>query len=297
MSNLINFEAVAQRKALDRWLLECRSRMGLRYPKIEFDSNLWPLRTLYQTVQPDWSFEQTMADFTSKDRSYGDVARCLTAELILNRTLKNLLAPIRAFRRLAATASASIFSLTVSDFRNIELESVKRSKQSPGSAGMYLSDLKSLVAHLRLMASKNVVSPLGYYVSAEVRAQLSVLDKSHRAKLREKGGDLLDHKMGALNDAVNAMLNNDPRLNSMDRVALCTVIRELCAPSRINEVLCCSVDDYVTIDDYAEQIPDKKNATHRIHQLLLITMKGSKGAQWSAKPALTFMIDAFHYCQ
>jgi len=70
----------------------------------------------------------------------------------------------------------------------------------------------------------------------------------------------------------------------------------MCAPSRINEVLCCSIDDHVTIEDYAKQTSlDETDQLYQAHQMLLIMMKGSKGSSWSAKPALNFMIDAFKY--
>jgi hypothetical protein len=119
--------------------------------------------------------------------------------------------------------------------------------------------------------------------------------KSSKARAAEKG-ILLDRKIEALNEATNAMVDLDPRLDSMDHMAICVMLRKLCAPSRVNEILCSSIDDHVTVDDYAKKLPDTKDVGHSTHQLL-ITMKGSKGAQWSAKPALSFMIDAFHYTE
>jgi hypothetical protein len=107
--------------------------------------------------------------------------------------------------------------------------------------------------------------------------------------------------MEAFNDAFNAMLEDPhvdgkPLLSSADRATICVLAILLCAPSRINEILCMSVDDHVTVEDFARKEIGHQNLMHRAHQMLIITMKGSKGAQWGPKPALEFMIDVFHYC-
>jgi hypothetical protein len=100
-----------------------------------------------------------------------------------------------------------------------------------------------------------------------------------------------------LNEALNALLNNDPRLTALDQVAISTMMRKLCAPSRINEVLCSSIDDVVTVNDYAQLPIGAEDSLHNAHKMLLVTMKGSKGAQWSAKPVLNFMIEAFNFTE
>ncbi|MBK7325423.1 MAG: hypothetical protein IPI89_04585 [Propionivibrio sp.] len=56
-----------------------------------------------------------------------------------------------------------------------------------------------------------------------------------------------------------------------------------------------SIDDHVTVEVYAQKAVGELDEAHRAHQMLIITMKGSKGAQWSPKPVLAFMIDAFNY--
>jgi hypothetical protein len=294
MNNLVYLDKARHRDALDCWVTECKKRMGLRFPKIDFNADCWPVKTLYQTKQPDWNFVSTIADFSAKDRSFCDVVRCIVAETTISGKPVDVAKTISAFRRLASTSATSIFDLTVSNLRALEVDSLENCKKHPGSAGNHLAGLKSIATQLHRLGNKKVISPLGYYVPADVAARLKVLAKSYRAERRAKSGDLLDYKMEALNDAVNAMLDNDPRLNPIDCIALCTAIRELCAPSRINEVLCSSIDDYVTVDDYGQKDMGSQNLTHRAHQLL-VTMKGSKGAQWSAKPVLNFMIDAFHY--
>ena len=56
-----------------------------------------------------------------------------------------------------------------------------------------------------------------------------------------------------------------------------------------------AVDDIFTVEDYAKR-PDGRDddALHRVHQLLL--QKGSKGADWGAKPVLNFMIELLGLC-
>jgi hypothetical protein len=294
MNNVVYLDRARRRDALDCWLTECKERMGLRFPKIDFNANFWPVKTLYQTKHPDWNFAHTLADFAAKDRSFCDVVRCIVAETAISGKPQDVSRTIIAFRRLASAPATSIFDLTVANLRVLEKESLAHCKNHPSSANRHLSGLKSIATQLHRLASKEVIGRLGYYVLADVSARLKKLGKSYRVEKHTKSVDLLDYKMEALNDAVNAMLDNDSRLNPVDCVALCATVRELCAPSRINEVLCSSIDDYVTVEDYGRKDVGAQNVTHRAHQLL-VTMKGSKGAQWSAKPVLTFMIDAFHY--
>ncbi|MBK6907712.1 MAG: hypothetical protein IPH08_11785 [Rhodocyclaceae bacterium] len=141
---------------------------------------------------------------------------------------------------------------------------------------------------------------LGYSVRAEVRAELRKMHLAHAGQRNTRQADLLDRKMEAFNDAFNALvanpLNRDgtPVLSNTDREAICAVVILMCAPSRINEPLCMSIDDHLAIDDYAVTTAGKYDVLHDVHKLLL--MKGSKGAQWSAKPVLQFMIDALDYC-
>jgi len=282
------------RLSLDNWLEDCRRRMATRYPKINFDADHWAIRTLYQTTQADWHFTSQIIDFTGKDRSFCDVMRCLVAEMIISGKPKSLMKPISAFRRLAATQCNSIFDLTLGDIRALEEDGLREAKMHPLTSNRIYEQHTKISQQLLSVADKNVIPHLGYFVRADIRHEFLVLSRSNK---KEKSTDLLDRKIEALNDAVNALVDNDPRLDAMDRVAICTMLRKLCAPSRINEVLCSSIDDFVTVDDYAKKSKSTttEDVLHDAHKMLLVTMKGSKGAQWSAKPVLNFMIDAFIY--
>lgn len=295
MNTLIKFDVVLHREALDRWLAECRRRIGLLFPQIDFDADHWLIRTLYQTAQPDWYFSGPVADFAAKDRNFCDALRCQVAEMVIAGKPKDILKPIAAFRRLASTSATSLFDLTLSDMRAIEVDCLLKAKARPAAADGISNHLSLLAQQLALMASKKVLPHLGYQVRTDVRAELSSLAKSHYTARRAAMEAPLDRKMEAFNVAFNFLIDNDPRLDALDRVAICAVTRKLCAPSRINEIMCSSIDDHVTINDYVRKPLDTLDATHSAHQMLLVTMKGSKGAQWGAKPVLSFMIDAFNY--
>lgn len=294
MIQLINFELIQRRKALDNWLADCRRRMGLRFPKIEFDSMHWPIKTMYQTPQSDWYFTAPMADFETKDASYIDVLRCLVAEVVLAGKPKELGRNMEPYRLLASISTHRIFDLTLKEMRKIESNIVAQARANPSSAGRLANYLTNLAKLATKIAFKGVVPRTSFYPLAEVKAEMLKLYMAHISKNLTGTGSLLDRKIEAFNQTLNALADNDPRLSPMDRVAIATVTRELCAPSRINEVLCSSIDDHVTVEDYAEQTIGKQDLTHRAHQMLLVTMKGSKGGHWSAKPVLDFMIDTFH---
>lgn len=301
MNMPIDFHKLQQRKALDDWLADCRRRMGLRFPKIEFDADCWLIKTLYGTEQKDWYFAESMADLAAKDISYLDALRCQLAEMVIAGKPKSLEVVIMAYRRWAIQAPHRLFDLTLQDLRRIEENMLTYAKDNPSSANLTSSRLSWLTIQLSQLSSKSVIPRLGFHCRADIKAELRKIHVAHHSRQRAGKGELLDRKMEAFSDAFNAMLENPlrngtPVLSSLDRVAVCASAILLCAPSRINELMCMSVDDYVTVNDYAQnKIGEQVNA-HRAHQMLILTMKGSKGAEWSPKPVLSFMIDVFHYC-
>ena len=295
MNQLLNFDLIQRQDALNRWVADCTRRMSLRFPKINFEANHWPIKALYQTPQRDWYFTEPFKDFTAKDQSYRVVLRCLVAEMVIAGSPKFLTVPIEAFRTLSSASAHSVFDLTIQDLRKIEKDCMLLAKANPPSANKIQSSLATLTRLIVQLAGKGVIPRLGYNVDAKVKAELRNMEQSARTTRRDGKVDILDRKIEAFNEALNALIDNDPRLNAMDRVAICALTRELCAPSRINEVLCSSIDDHIAVEDYVQHPVAEEDATHRAHQMLLVTMKGSKGAEWSAKPVLNFMIDAFQY--
>lgn len=296
MDTATHLDIVRRRQALDQWIEVCRYRLALRYPKLDFDADTWPLKTLYQTQQADWHFPPQTIDFIDKDRNFTEVLRCLVAEMAIAEMPKTLLQPISAFRRLAKIQCHSIFDLTSSDLRAVEEQGLTHCRAYPFASSRFRTHLERLSLQLNILAEKEVISPLVYYVRSDIKRELRALGNTYKTK-KIKLPDLLDRKIEALNEALNFLIENDSRIDAMDKVAICAMTRKLCAPSRINEVLCSSIDDVITINDYAQGSVKVEDSVHNAHKMLLVTMKGSKGAQWSAKPVLNFMIDAFNYTE
>jgi hypothetical protein len=295
MNKPIEFDLIQHRQALDDWLADCNRRMGLRFPKIDFDSDEWPIRVLYQTEQRDWYFTEPMADFAEKDISYRDALRCLVAEMLIDGKQKALPGPISAYRQLALASPHQLFYLTLADLRRLEERFLAHAKGNPQAANHMATQLSTLSTMMVQLSRKGVLPALGFHAHASTKAELRKIAVAYRAKMRDGKGDRLDRAMEAFNDAFNRMVDGAPELSARDRMALCTGVLLLCAPSRINEILCMSIDDHVTVEDYAQKPVEELDETHRAHQMLIMTMKGSKGAQWSPKPVLSFMMDVFHY--
>ena len=290
-----------QRKALDDWLSNQKRRMSLRFPLIDFESNNWPIRTLYQTVQSDWNFNKSFEDFSSKDVSYRDALRCFVAEMVIAGKPKAFDVAIPPYRLLARTTAYSLLNLTLKDLRHLEAECLNDARNKLASAkriGTKLSVLES--SFISKLADKGIIPRLGFRVHAEVKSELRKIAITHEKKRNSGSSEVLDRKMEAFNEAFNALVTNplnrdgSPILSNMDRVAICASVILMCAPSRINEPLCMSIDDYITIDDYTNVKSAKADSLHDVHKMLL--MKGSKGAQWAARPVLHFMIEALDYC-
>lgn len=296
-----NFQAIQRRKALYEWLADQKRRMALRFPKIDFDSNYWPIKTLYNTVQGDWYFTKAFSEFDGKDVSYFDALRCLVAEMAIVGKPKSIAWAIQPFRLLARAAPQTLFDLSVEAFRQIEAQCLIDARKNPAGADTIRTCLGQLGNRVfGQLATKGVTPRLSVILRPEVRGELNKIVKAHITQRGTGKGELLDRKMEAFNGAFNALVANPldsdgkPVLSAMDREAICAMVILLCAPSRINEPLCMSIDDQITIDDYASATIGDRDILHNTHKLLL--MKGSKGAEWSAKPVLLFMQDALHYC-
>ncbi|MBI2277088.1 MAG: hypothetical protein HYU74_07040 [Dechloromonas sp.] len=297
MNKPIDFDRLQRSQTMDDWLAECKRRMGLRFPKIEFESNCWPIRKLYKTEQSDWYFTQSAADFDDKDISYLNALRCLVAEIYIAGKPKSLQGPTTAYRLLAAKALPhQLFDLTLSDLRILEAKLLTEGKENPQRANAISSRLSVLTQMTAQLSRKGVLPLLGFHVRATTKAELQKVSVAYQVKQREGKGELLDRKMEAFNEVFNHMVNGHPCLSAQDCVAICAMVLLLCAPSRINEPLCMSIDDHVTLESYAHQMSGDRDILHDAHKMLIVTMKGSKGAQWSPKPVLSFMMDAFHYC-
>ncbi|PKA29242.1 hypothetical protein CWR41_04615 [Cedecea lapagei] len=297
MNNHVDLNRFKYELALKKWQADCRKRMAQRYPTIAFDADHWLLKGVIATNSRDFSFIPALRAFADKHPSYSKVLRCLVAETVLGEKIRDIRDYVRRLRVIQLAPSDSMFDLDYADLHSIETTALHRARKKPSTAQRTLVSLSQLDKILDTIATKGVIPRLRYRMKSETRQELNSLRKYYVTQSRQAKTAALDRMIEALNEAFNALFANDPRLSSGDRVAIATMGLGLCAPSRINEILCMSVDDYVSVDDYAQRIADKEvDTVHAAHQMLLITMKGSKGAQWSAKPVLNFMIELFHYC-
>lgn len=296
MSDLIDLDLVRHQRALVDWLKDCKRRMNIKFPKIEFEADYWPIKTIYNTEHRNWNFTSTFDDFNTKDRSFCDVARGLMAEIVLKGKLKKIDVPNFAFRQLAKSVATSIFEINIYDLRIVEDNILAQARKHPSSAATLSNHLTNMKQLINILSGIGVISQFRYHPRQNIKAELAQIRNRHKKKIKSERSTTLDHKIEAFNDALNALFENDPILSAEDRVAIAHLTLLMCAPSRVNEVLCCSIDDHVTIEDYVINTSiDGTDLLHQAHQMLLITMKGSKGSSWSAKPALNFMIDAFKY--
>ncbi|MGL5843428.1 MAG: hypothetical protein ACRCYK_16795 [Aeromonas hydrophila] len=283
--------------ALKKWQDDCRQRMAQRYPRIQFDADRWLLKGVTVTDSPNLNFTSILADFANKHPSFVVAFRCHVAEIVLGEKIKNSRQYAFRLRLLRFAPVDSLFELDHNALRAIETAVLQHTRSNPAGAQRGLVALHHLGRTLDMLATKGILPRLRYSPKSETCAELLALQHANLTKSRQTKTEELDRMIEALNEAFNAMFVNDPRLSIGDRVAIAAMGLALCAPSRINEILCLSIDDHVNVDDYVYRSQYKESdGVHAAHQMLLITMKGSKGAQWSAKPVLNFMIKFFHYC-
>ncbi|MGU5663469.1 hypothetical protein [Aeromonas sanarellii] len=298
MNRPVDLDRFKCKLALKKWQADCRQRMAQRYPTIPFDANRWSLKGVTITGSPDFIFTTTLADFADKHSCFTEALRCLVAETVLREKIKNITSYTLKIRLLQLAPVDSLFDLDHAALRTIETTALQRARSNPGSANSALAGLDELGRTLDTLAAKGILPYMRFRMKPETRSELLALKKANQTQSLQAKAAAINQKIEALNEAFNALFANNARLSAGDRVALATMGLMLCAPSRINEILCMSIDDHVSVDDYAvRHSPNEVSDTvHAAHQMLFITMKGSKGAGWSAKPVLNFMIDFFNYC-
>jgi len=292
MTSMVDLDQVRRSGALKKWADECQARMKERWPEIKFDAKQWPLHTLYKTKSLDFSLSASAEAFAERHASYMLALRCLAAERALEGKTKEPRALLGAWRLLLAV-DAPLSSMTRQHLMKLEASIVEAATEV--SADRLLARLQILSRQLDELGRRGVVDRLAWGPSPNTKAKLIKLGQSNRKTFREKKAATLDKKIGALADATRALLKGDDRLNNEDRAALAVMNILMCAPSRVNEPLCLSVGDRYTVEDYATRSAEReKDDLHSVHQLLLI--KGSKGADWSPKPILNFMVGLVDAC-
>lgn len=281
------------RIALEKLADEYRQKMSTIWPKVSFDAPTWEIKKLYGTKLLDVFFTPLISDFIDHDQHYVIAVRCLMAQRALDGKTTTYCAPLKSWRLLAQT-STPLHSLCRHDLVILEDKLVGRA--TPKSAATCLAHLRILGSMLEDISRLSGMPKIAWSPSIKNKETLNRLMAQNRANIdRGKTNEILDRKIEGLSDATNAMLANDPRLNNLDRSAIAAMNIFMCAPSRINEPLCLRHFDRFTIDNFIER-PEQDTAgkIFPTHQALF--MKGSKGADYSAKPILNFMIDLCDQC-
>lgn len=292
MTSMVDLALVRKSEALKTWAAECQARMKERWPDIKFDAAQWPLQTLYRTKSLDFSFSAAAEAFAKRDPSYMLALRCLAAEQTLEGKNKTADWLLKAWRLLHALDSP-LSSMTRQHVVDLEAAAVEATTQA--SASNLLYKLQLLSRQLDELGRRGVVDRLAWGPSPNTRTALRKLSQSNSKAFRKQKAATLDNKIAALAEATRAMLKGDGRLSNEDRAALAVMNILMCAPSRVNEPMSLIVGDRYTIEDYATRSAERaEDDLHSVHQLLLI--KGSKGADWSPKPILNFMVGLVDEC-
>jgi hypothetical protein len=192
--------------------------------------------------------------------------------------------------------------------------------------------LQLLHESVGLLASRGTLPADNFKLSHEVSDILKLIERHQTEAYRESKSAELEPGISALSEAIIAMVNEDARLTPVQQAVLSVMGLEMCAPSRINEILTMSIHDrLVSLDAYKEEPleepqahetadasrMEQANAALRVRKTLhqahsgireasepnpmdalpnTILMKGSKGAAWGSKPVLDFMLTMFNDC-
>ncbi|WP_431509936.1 hypothetical protein [Variovorax sp. DAIF25] len=293
MNRMTDLAIIRRADALQALAEKRRQDMKRRWPEVDFDAEIWPIKTLYDTRLLDVRFGPTIANFAGKDDSYVLALRCLIASAALEGKSKSWQRGFEAWR-LLATSPVSMSALHRQHLHRLEADEIE--KATPESASACSQRLGLLSRQLDELAREGVVDRLMWNPSIEAKGALRKLTQQQRKAFQNAKGGVLDRQIEALSEATAAMLRGDRRLSTADRSAIAVANILMCAPSRINEPLTLKISDRYTLENFVERVSDQASSDdlYRAHQLLF--MKGSKGAQASAKPILNFMIDLTEQC-
>jgi hypothetical protein len=292
---IVNINASRQELALACWEVQCKEKFEQSYPAIDFFAPLWPLRKLYKTICDNFNVERSLRPLISLDDTYRRVSRCLAAEIAIEN-LKVTYRGAQALKLLSLTGPKSIFDLGFSELLDVEKLFVEQAVKNPISSSTVLADLNRLVFIVDRLRRLGVVELAAWDITPQNKRLLMKVYRGRQVEFRKEKAKILDRQIEALADATSAMLSNDVRLTRYDRVAIAILNIMMCAPARINEPLCMSIDDFCSIEDYTEKNEGQISVRdiNRVHMLLL--QKGSKGGAWGAKPVLNFMIGLLNRC-
>ncbi|HEX6880247.1 MAG TPA: hypothetical protein VF135_07775, partial [Terriglobales bacterium] len=298
MTQLVELDRARRAAALRDWVAKCRDDMGKphRYPAIEFDANVWPIRTKYKTRLPDINLAPTMQAFESRHESYTQAVRCLTTEWILASGAAQIRPRLHALRLLGRSGPLNLIDLQRSHLQELEQAVLEDSARNPSSAERHYNMLICLTRIVDRLSRVGVIEPSSWSLAHSTSKAMRALSVQRRSDFKQEKASVLDRQIEALSDAMSCMLRGDPRLSAYDHAALAVMGVLMCAPSRVNEPLCMAVDDVFAIEDYTKRAEGLEGSDELLRAHMLLLQKGSKGADWGAKPALNFMLGLLTRC-
>lgn len=295
MNRMTSLDLARRTTALQTLAAKCREDMKRRWPEIDFDANVWPIRTRYKTKLSDVRFDAACADFADRDRDYLLALRCLCASCALEGKHVTWERLDRAWRLLAVYVPNAVPLAALSRNHLSTLEVQVSRDATVRNAYVKRVFINMLAAQLDYLAKKGVLERFLWNPSVQTKRTLDKLAQQRKKEFKQEKAEILDRQIEAFAEATSAMLRRDERLDQIDRSVIALTNILMCAPSRVNEALTLKIGDRFSIDDYAVRSEDRNtDSLHSAHQLLL--MKGSKGAVWSPKPVLNFMIGLLEKC-
>lgn len=289
---MIDLAHARRDEALRAFERKCVADMAMRWPAIDFHSLTWPLKSQYQTKLLDVRFEACVDAFDGKSSCYLLALRCLVASAALRGKTATWRPIVQAWR-LLTHREAPLAMIRRADLSKLEEDCLSRA--TPTSAARVLGNLKALGRLLDDLAKEGVVELLHWTPSPRCRSEMHKMHLERQQTFKVEKAEVLDRQIEALSEATAAMLAGDQRLDAVDLSAIAAINIMMCAPSRINEPLSLKVGDRFTIEDYAKRSDlEIASELHGAHKLLM--MKGSKGAAWSPKPILNFMVALSDKC-
>lgn len=315
---LTNLQRERANRKIEQWVQDSRDWLALNHPSIDFDSSKWEVSILGLGKNRSFVELEKTAGEARLAENFLSVIRCFQLDLI-RENLKD--------HKNAMAVCKLLVTKGLKDFLDL----------SPELLGLYERELLEkasiggvqFLEKLYLCLNKKGILNFHWVKDWDRYAEIIALSKSKRSSENLKhwfvnrgGYTNVDHRVAAFSDLVATVLSpieswsDDEKkvLGPREVMSILVIALKLCAPSRVNEVLCMSVNDRVTIESFAQapfdykfmlnegSVSSQEGADeegsiinlHRAHQRLfethvVLTQKGSKGAQWGPKPVLSHM--------
>ena len=331
-------EARRYEKALDDFCEETRTRFDGRFPGIGYNSDAWNFKGTQYVADKRISLRQVhntrltriaplvvVNELSGLHSSFARAARAVLANGALRNETKGLESLRYGLQLLKLIPPASVCqdsiqlpigTLSLESLRSLEKSVVNLAKSSGQSAERLRNNLHGLFLAVEMLQSHGVVSRMNARMSHDVRDELGRIARDQSKASKDRKAAELEPSIAALSDAIVEMVDDNPLLSMIHKASLCVMGLEMCAPSRINEILTLSMNDRIVSsaayddqpqggeggDAKSDEAIKLRRHLHRAHSEMkstpdvVITMKGSKGAAWGPKPILDFMTDLFNEC-